>query len=71
MPMLRRSHVDTSGTLDGATSFRLLRNCRTYEDTFVSQAGPKIICSSRKDASVLPRNLWLEDLFCGRILRET
>ena len=40
--------------LPGLPRFRLLRICRTYEDAFVSQAGPKMICSSREDPSVLP-----------------
>ena len=39
------SHVDT---LDGATRFRLLRNCRTYEGAIVRQVGPKMICFSRR-----------------------
>ena len=66
MPMSRGSHVDT---LDGATRLRLLRNCRTYEDAIVRQAGPKMIFSSREDASVLLRNLWLQDSLCERTLR--
>ena len=45
------------GTPDEITRFRLLRISRTYEDAFVSQAGPKMICSSREDPSVLPRTL--------------
>ena len=64
--MSRGSHVDT---LDAATGFRLVRNCRTYEGAIVRQAGPKIICSSRQDASVLLRNLWLQDSLSGRMLR--
>ena len=63
-------HVGTSGTLDGATRFRLLRSCWTYEDAFVSQAGPKMICSSREDPSVLLRNHWLQDSLSGRMLRD-
>ena len=34
MPLSKRRHVDTSGTPDGTTRFRLLRTCRTCEDAF-------------------------------------
>ena len=47
---VEREPVDT---LDGATRFRLLRSCWTYEDAFVSQAGTRMTCSSREGASVL------------------
>ena len=57
--------------LTGATRFRLLRKCRTYEDAVVRRAGPKMTCSCREDASVLLRNLWLQDSLCGRMLRDT
>ena len=43
--------------LTGLPRFRLLRICRAYEDAFVSQAGPKMICSSREDRSVILRTL--------------
>ena len=43
--------------LTGLPRFRLLRICRTYEDAFVSQGGPKMICSSREDPSVILRTL--------------
>ena len=69
MPLSTRSHVDTSGTPDGTTRFRLLRTCRTCEDAFVSQAGTKMMCSPREDPSVLPCNLWQEDSWYGHMLR--
>ena len=36
---------------------------------FLSQAGTKMMCSSREDPSVRPCNLWLEDSSYGHMLR--
>ena len=68
--MSRRSHVDT---LDGATRFRLFRNCRTYEGAIVRQAGPKTTCSSREGSLFLQADVptCLVDFLRGRMLRET
>ena len=60
--------------LPGLPRFRLLRICRTYEDAFVSQAGPKMICSSREDSSPSPKadiSTRLVDSLRGRMLPET